>query len=65
MTSLNQLFSLDNLHIEKVLLDQIEIFKVSPFSENELIEVVQLAHQNRWTIIPSGNASKLNWGGGG
>jgi len=63
MTSLNQLFSLDNLHIEKVLLDQIEIFKVSPFSENELIEVVQLAHQNRWTIIPSGNASKLNWGG--
>jgi len=63
MTSLNQLFSLDNLLVEKVLLNQIEIFKVSPFSENDLIEVVQLAHQNRWTIIPSGNGSKLNWGG--
>lgn len=36
---------------------------VYPNTQAELAEVVACAHQNRWRILPSGQASKLSWGG--
>lgn len=33
-----------------------------PSTPEELAQIVTLAHQNRWKILPCGNASKLSWG---
>jgi glycolate oxidase FAD binding subunit len=36
---------------------------VYPKTQQELAAAIALAHQNKWQILPYGNASKLDWGG--
>ena len=36
---------------------------VAPHTQASLSEIVQCAHRERWTILPCGSGSKLNWGG--
>ena len=38
-------------------------YLIFPHTLDSLAQVVQLAHQNNWKIMPAGNGSKLNWGG--
>ncbi len=35
----------------------------SPNAQEELAEVIACAYRNRWQILPTGNGSKLGWGG--
>jgi glycolate oxidase FAD binding subunit len=36
---------------------------VYPQTPAQLAEIMTQAHQNRWRVLPCGNASKLTWGG--
>jgi glycolate oxidase FAD binding subunit len=36
---------------------------VTPRAQTELASVIALTHQQKWRILPCGNASKLSWGG--
>ncbi len=38
-------------------------YLIFPHTLDSLAQVVKLAHQNNWKIMPAGNGSKLNWGG--
>ncbi len=35
----------------------------SPNAQEELAEVIACAYRNRWQVLPTGNGSKLGWGG--
>lgn len=35
----------------------------SPNAQEELAEVIACAYRNRWQVLPTGNGSKLSWGG--
>jgi len=36
---------------------------VYPENPSQLAEVMAIAHQRQWKVLPCGNSSKLNWGG--
>ncbi|BAY83993.1 FAD linked oxidase-like protein [Calothrix parasitica NIES-267] len=36
---------------------------VYPQTQSQLAEVISEAHRNKWHVLPSGNGSKLKWGG--
>ena len=38
-------------------------YLIFPHTLDSLAQVVKLAYQNNWKIMPAGNGSKLNWGG--
>ena len=36
---------------------------VYPHTQTELTAIIACTHQNDWTVLPCGNATKLHWGG--
>ena len=50
--------------IEQAVLDSYDsAYLVFPSTVENLAEIVKLARQKKWRIIPCGNGSKLDWGG--
>ena len=59
---INQLSTIPDLQLEPIE-GNVSYIKVSPLNVEALSQVTKTAYKHKWTIIPSGKGSKLNWGG--
>jgi glycolate oxidase FAD binding subunit len=49
--------------LARVTSDSLPQYFLSPHNSNAFSQILKLAAQNRWRILPCGNGSKLSWGG--
>ncbi len=60
MSLFNQISSLGNLDLEAIRGQ--DTLLVCPFTLDSMAQVLQLAYANKWSVVPSGQGSKLGWG---